>query len=70
MAGELLGHLTYSTRWSQPRPAALHGGALGALLESTAIFSSVGRDHRPAKTISITIEYRARPPLDTWAKAR
>ncbi len=72
VAGELLGHLTYSnTLVGNPALPALHGGALGALLESTAIFQLLWEAETIVlpKTISITIEYlRSGRPLDTWAK--
>jgi len=39
VAGELLGHLSYSSMLiGNAALPALHGGAIGALLESTAIF--------------------------------
>ena len=50
---------------------ALHGGTIGALLESTAIFHllwAVEPKHVP-KTINITIDYlRSAGPLDTFAQ--
>ncbi|HKE17469.1 MAG TPA: PaaI family thioesterase [Kofleriaceae bacterium] len=72
VAGELLGHLTYShTLVGNPALPALHGGALGALLESTAIFQLLWEAETVVlpKTIDITIEYlRSGRPLDTWAR--
>jgi acyl-coenzyme A thioesterase PaaI-like protein len=72
VAGELLGHLTYSnTLIGNPALPALHGGALGALLESTAIFQLLWDAETIVlpKTIDITIEYlRSGRPLDTWAR--
>jgi len=55
-----------------PMLPALHGGALGALLESSAIFAVVLEtpSPRPPKTISITVEYlRSARPVDTFARA-
>lgn len=72
VAGELLGHLTYSDMLvGNPALPALHGGALGALLESTAIFQLLWEAETIVlpKTIGITVEYlRSGRPLDTWAK--
>jgi uncharacterized protein (TIGR00369 family) len=51
---------------------ALHGGTLGALLESTAIFRllvDTEADQVP-KTINLTVEYlRSAGPRDTYARA-
>jgi acyl-coenzyme A thioesterase PaaI-like protein len=70
--GELLGHLTYSDMLiGNPALPALHGGAIGALLESTAIFQLLWEAETVVlpKTIDITVEYlRSGRPLDTWAK--
>ena len=72
VAGELLGHLGYSDMLiGNPALPALHGGALGALLESTAIFQLLWEADTVVlpKTIDITIEYlRSGRPLDTWAR--
>jgi uncharacterized protein (TIGR00369 family) len=51
---------------------ALHGGALGALLESIGIFAVMAEDESPLppKTISVTIEYlRSARTVDTFARA-
>jgi len=52
---------------------ALHGGTLGALLESTAIFSvlwSTDASELP-KTVTLTVDYlRSGRAEDTWASAR
>jgi len=52
---------------------ALHGGTLGALLESTAIFSvlwSTDAAELP-KTVTLTVDYlRSGRAEDTWAAAR
>jgi len=70
--GELLGRLTYADSLvGNPALPALHGGTLGALLESTAIFQLVwdGEVSALPKTINITVDYlRTGRPLDTWAK--
>jgi len=72
VAGELLGHLTYADMLiGNPALPALHGGALGALLESTAIFQLLWEAETVVlpKTIDITVEYlRTGRPIDTWAK--
>ena len=72
VAGELLGHLTYTDMLiGNPALPALHGGALGALLESTAIFQLLWEAETVVlpKTIDITVEYlRTGRPIDTWAK--
>lgn len=51
---------------------ALHGGTIGALLESTAVFKllwSTDTDQLP-KIINITIEYlRSGKPVDAYAQA-
>jgi len=51
---------------------ALHGGTLGALMESTAIFKLLwhGETKAVPKTINITVEYlRGARPQDVFAKA-
>jgi uncharacterized protein (TIGR00369 family) len=51
---------------------ALHGGTLGALMESTAIFKLLWRGETEAvpKTINITVEYlRGAKPQDVYARA-
>jgi acyl-coenzyme A thioesterase PaaI-like protein len=72
VAGELLGHLSYSDMLiGNPALPALHGGTLGALLESTAIFQLLWEAETVVlpKTIDITVEYlRSGRPLDTWAR--
>jgi uncharacterized protein (TIGR00369 family) len=55
-----------------PALPALHGGTLGALLESTAIFELLWRSDSVVlpKTISITVDYlRSARPVDTHARA-
>jgi acyl-coenzyme A thioesterase PaaI-like protein len=72
LSGELLGLLTYAPMLvGNPALPALHGGAIGALLESTAIFELLWEAETVVlpKTIDITVEYlRSGRPLDTWAK--
>lgn len=51
---------------------ALHGGTLGALLESAAIFSLLvdGTAKRTPKTVNITVQYlRSAATVDTFARA-
>ena len=50
----------------------LHGGTLGALMESTAIFKLLwhGETNTVPKTINITVEYlRGADPEDVFARA-
>ena len=71
--GELLVKLRYGDHLiGNSSLPALHGGTMGALLESAAIFGVVWE--APAamlpKTITITIDYlRPARPVDTWARA-
>lgn len=71
-AGELLGHLSYSDMLiGNAALPALHGGTLGALLESTAIYQLLWDAETLVlpKTIDITVDYlRSGRPVDTWAK--
>ncbi len=69
----LLGKLAYSDKLvGNPILPALHGGTLGALLESTAIMEVIwqrGSSVLP-KTINLTVDYlRSARPIDTWAEA-
>ncbi|HUS67962.1 MAG TPA: PaaI family thioesterase [Kofleriaceae bacterium] len=72
VAGELLGHLSYSDMLiGNAALPALHGGTLGALLESTAIFQLLWDAETVVlpKTIDITVDFlRSGRPVDTWAK--
>ncbi|MEM7137961.1 MAG: PaaI family thioesterase [Myxococcota bacterium] len=55
-----------------PVARKLHGGTLGALLESTAIFKLLwhGETHEVPKTINITVEYlRGADTSDVFARA-
>ena len=71
--GELVGIMRYGEHlMGNTLVAALHGGTLGALLESTAVFTLIMRAEtlRIPKTINITIEYlRSARPRDTFARA-
>lgn len=70
--GELLGKLSYSEMLiGNASLPALHGGTLGALLESTAIFQVLAEAETVTmpKTITITVDYlRSGRPVDTYAK--
>ena len=70
---EVIGVLRYADHLiGNPRLPALHGGTLGALLESTAIFKllwGAGTVQVP-KTINLTVQYlRTGKPQDTFARA-
>ena len=71
--GELLGKLRFSDPLiGNPGIPALHGGTIGALLESTAIFRLFWEAEAVVipKTINLTVAYlRSGRPLDTWAQA-
>jgi uncharacterized protein (TIGR00369 family) len=71
--GELLGKLRFAPHLvGNPMLPALHGGTLGALLESIAIFAVLSETQGPGgpKTISVTVEYlRSARPVDTFARA-
>ena len=71
--GELLGKLRFSEPLiGNPVIPALHGGTIGALLESTAIFRLFWEAETVVipKTINLTVAYlRSGRPLDTWAQA-
>jgi acyl-coenzyme A thioesterase PaaI-like protein len=73
VAGELLGLMTYSDMLiGNAALPALHGGTLGALMESTAIFQLLWDAETVVlpKTIDITVDYlRSGRPVDSWAKA-
>jgi uncharacterized protein (TIGR00369 family) len=71
--GELLGKLSFSNHLiGNPVLPALHGGTIGALLESTAIFQLMwdAESVYLPKTINLTVSYlRSARPTDTWARA-
>jgi len=70
---EVIGKLTYSDHLiGNASVPALHGGTIGALLESTAVFKLLWEAETIAipKTINITVEYlRTGKPMDTFARA-
>lgn len=70
---ELIGKLTYSDHLvGNAMIPALHGGTIGALLESTAIFTLMMKAEtaRLPKTINITVEFlRTGRAVDTFARA-
>lgn len=70
--GVLVGTLRYSPEVvGNPALPALHGGAIGALLESTALIQLVWESAEVVlpKTISLTVDYlRSARPLDTFAR--
>lgn len=71
--GEVTGRMKYSDHLvGNASLPALHGGTLGALMESTAIFKLLweGETEGIPKTINITVEYlRGARPQDVFAKA-
>lgn len=71
-ASKVVGTLSYADMLiGDPTVPALHGGTLGALLESTAIFEILWAAETTLlpKTINITIEYlRPAQPVDTFAR--
>ena len=71
--GEVTGRMKYSDHLvGNANIPALHGGTLGALMESTAIFMLLwhGETESIPKTINITVEYlRGARPQDVLAKA-
>lgn len=70
--GVVVGKMTFADALiGDPTVPALHGGTLGALLESTAIFQLLWAAQTVVvpKTISITIEFlRPGQPRDTFAR--
>ncbi len=73
LAGEMLCRMAYSPRnIGNSLIPALHGGTLGALLESAAIFELLLQTstERVPKVISLTVDFlRSGKPQDTFAKA-
>jgi len=71
--GDVRGRMQYSDHLvGNASVPALHGGTLGALMESTAIFKLLwhGATEGVPKTINITVEYlRGARPQDVFAKA-
>jgi acyl-coenzyme A thioesterase PaaI-like protein len=72
IAGELLGKLVYSDQIvGNATIPALHGGAIGALLESTAIFQLLWESDTASlpRIVTITVDYlRTGRAVDTYAK--
>lgn len=73
VAGEVLCRMTYAPPLiGNSLIPALHGGTLGALLESAAVFELLLNsdiEHVP-KTITLTVDFlRPGKPLDTYARA-
>ena len=70
---DVVGRMRYSDHLvGNATVPALHGGTLGALMESTAIFKLLwkGETTTVPKTINITVEYlRGARPQDVFAKA-
>ncbi len=71
--GELVTTMTFSQHLiGNPALPALHGGTLGALMESAAIFELLWRSETIVlpKTITLTIDYlRSGAPVDTHARS-
>ncbi len=71
--GGLVGKLRHAPHLTgNPLVPALHGGTLGALLESIAVFAVLAETESPRapRTISVTIDYlRSARPADTFARA-
>lgn len=71
-AGELITTMRYADHLiGNPALPAIHGGALGALLESAAVFSLLWTAETALlpKTITITVDYlRPARPVDTTAR--
>ncbi len=72
--GELQGVLSYSDKLiGNPVLPALHGGTIGALLETTAVLELFNQAETVVipKTINLTVAYlRSGRPVDTYAAAR
>jgi uncharacterized protein (TIGR00369 family) len=71
-AGELISTMRYADHLiGNPTIPALHGGTLGALLESAAIFELLWSSETVVlpKTITFTVDYlRSGAPIDTHAR--
>jgi uncharacterized protein (TIGR00369 family) len=71
--GDIVGRMQYSDHLvGNASVPALHGGTLGALMESTAIFKLLWHGETTAvpKTINITVEYlRSARAEDVFARA-
>ena len=73
LAGEMLCRMAYTPKLiGNSLLPALHGGSLGALLESAAVFELLLQTdtERVPKVISLTVDFlRSGKPQDTFAKA-
>jgi uncharacterized protein (TIGR00369 family) len=73
LAGEMLCRMAYTPKLiGNSLLPALHGGTLGALLESAAVFELLLQTdtERVPKVISLTVDFlRSGKPQDTFAKA-
>ncbi len=73
IAGEMLCRMAYTPKLiGNSLLPALHGGTLGALLESAAVFELLlqTETERVPKVISLTVDFlRSGKPQDTFAKA-
>jgi acyl-coenzyme A thioesterase PaaI-like protein len=73
LAGEMLCRMAFAPRLiGNSLIPALHGGSLGALLESAAVFELLLQTdtERVPKVISLTVDFlRSGKPQDTFAKA-
>ncbi|NVI98897.1 PaaI family thioesterase [Myxococcus sp. AM009] len=73
LAGEMLCRMAFNPRnIGNSLLPALHGGTLGALLESAAVFELLLQTNteRVPKVISLTVDFlRSGKPQDTFAKA-
>jgi acyl-coenzyme A thioesterase PaaI-like protein len=71
--GELVTTMTFADHLiGNPALPALHGGTLGALMESAAIFELLWRAETIVlpKTITLTVDYlRSGAPVDTHARS-
>jgi uncharacterized protein (TIGR00369 family) len=71
--GDVIGTLTSDDKLiGNIRLPALHGGALGALLESTAIFKLLWQEQIESvpRTINMTVQYlRSAKPATTYCRA-
>jgi acyl-coenzyme A thioesterase PaaI-like protein len=71
-SGELIGKMAYADALiGNASLPALHGGAIGALLESTAIFQALWESETIVlpKIVTITVDFlRSGRPVDTYAK--
>lgn len=72
VSGELLSRMSFSDKLvGNPALPALHGGTIGALLESAAVFQVLWDMDTVVlpKTINITVDYlRSGKPVETWAR--